>query len=75
MTAIMPVLIGALACLVFVLVARQVGWKREVRIYAVGLVVAALITLASLLSAAPLSRGSLLNPVALYSSRCAPYLG
>lgn len=43
MTGTIPVFIGALACLVFVLVARRAGWKREVRIYAVGLMVAALI--------------------------------
>jgi len=43
MTATLALLLGALSCLVFVLVARPAGWKREVFIYAVGLIVAALI--------------------------------
>lgn len=41
MITIIQILIGALCCLVFILVARQAGLKREAIIYAVALVVAA----------------------------------
>jgi hypothetical protein len=39
---LLPILLGAIVCVVFILIARQTG-LREVRIYAVGLVFAALV--------------------------------
>lgn len=43
MTTLLQLLIGTLACLVFVLVARQAGQKREMILYAAALMIAALI--------------------------------
>ena len=43
MPTTLPILIGIFSCVIMILVARQLGPKREMRIYAVGLVVAALI--------------------------------
>jgi hypothetical protein len=43
MAMIIQFLIGALSCLILILAARQAGMKREAIIYAVGLVVAALV--------------------------------
>lgn len=39
---LLPILLGAIVCVFFILIARQTG-QREVRIYAVGLVFAALV--------------------------------
>lgn len=43
MATLIQLLIGAFACLVFVLVARRAGLKREMIVYAAALVIAALI--------------------------------
>lgn len=43
MATLLQLLIGAFSCLVFILVARQAGLKREIIVYAISLLVAALI--------------------------------
>lgn len=43
MATLLQLLIGALSCLVFVLVARQAGLKREMIVYSIALMIAALI--------------------------------
>ena len=43
MQAALQILIGAIACVAFIVAARQLGWKRELRLYAAGLFIAALI--------------------------------
>ena len=43
MQAVLQILIGAIACGAFIVAARQMGPKRELRLYAAGLFIAALI--------------------------------